>query len=172
MNPVVSIIAAVSRNGVIGKGGDLPWRIPGDLRRFRALTLGHAVVMGRRTFDSIGRALDGRRNIVATRNPHFHAAGVERADSPESALALAREGNEKGEIFIIGGGEMYEWALRGDFAERMILTEVDMEVAGDARFPHFSRADWRETRREKGETDGAEGIPHSFVCYERARGGK
>ena len=160
----ISIAAAVSRNGVIGAKGDLPWRIPGDLRRFRALTMGHAVVMGRRTFDSIGRALDGRRNIVATRNANFHADGAERADSLESALALAREGtDESGEIFIIGGGEIYALALRNDLAERMILTEVDMEVEGDVYFPSFSRADWRETSREKGEGD----IPHSFVCYER-----
>ena len=126
--------------------------------------MGHAVVMGRRTFDSIGRALDGRRNIVATRNANFHADGAERADSLESALALAREGtNESGEIFIIGGGEIYALALRNGLAERMILTEVDMEVEGDVYFPSFSRADWRETSREKGEGE----IPHSFVCYER-----
>ena len=162
----VSIVAAVSRNGVIGVGGGLPWRIPADLRRFRVLTLGHSVVMGRRTFDSIGKALEGRRNIVVTRNASFRPAGAEVADSLESALALASAGIGKGqgdEIFIIGGGEIYGLALRNGHAERMFLTEVEMEVEGDVFFPHFSRDEWREKNRESGTGE----IPHSFARYER-----
>ena len=158
----VSIVAAVSRNGVIGAGGVLPWRIPGDLRRFRALTLGHAVVMGRRTFDSIGKALEGRRNIVVTRNALFRAVNVEVANSLESALALAAA--KGGEVFIIGGGEIYSLALRGGHAERMFLTEVEAEIKGDVFFPRFSRDEWRETSRESAAGE----IPHSFVCYERS----
>ena len=164
----VSIVAAVSRNGVIGVGGELPWRIPEALRRFRRLTLGGTVVMGRRTFDSIGKALDGRRNIVVTRRADFSALGVERAGSLESALELARGkgGNEgeEGEIFIIGGGEIYAEALRLGLAERMILTEVDGDFAGDVFFPPFSPDEWREESRERGEGD----IPHWFVRWRRA----
>ena len=160
----IAIVAAVARNGVIGAGGELPWRIPGDLRRFRRLTLGGTVVMGRRTFDSIGKALDGRRNIVVTRRADFSAPGAERADSLQSALALAREnGGESRGIFIIGGGEVYAEALRLGLAERMILTEVDGEFAGDVFFPPFSRDEWREESRERGEGD----IPHWFVRRRR-----
>lgn len=162
----ISIVAAVARDRTIGADGKMPWRIPSDLRRFRALTLGHAVVMGRRTFDAIGRALDGRRNIVITRNPHFRADGVERADSLESALALARSGQSADrEIFIIGGGKVYAEALRLDLAERMILTEVDGDFSGDVFFPPFSPDKWREESREQGEG----GIPHWFVHWRRTR---
>ena len=171
----ISIVAAVSRNGVIGANGGMPWRIPEDLRCFRRLTMGGVVIMGRRTFDSIGKPLDGRVNIVISRNPDFRpeegaqvggvggALGVGKAESLETALMVAEMAKRDAEVFIIGGGEIYALALREGVAERMFLTEVDLEVEGDVFFPPFSRDEWRETNREPGSGD----VPHSYVRYER-----
>ena len=177
----ISIVAAVSRNGVIGANGGMPWRIPEDLRRFRKLTMGGVVIMGRRTFDSIGKPLDGRVNIVISRNPNFRpeegaqvggegwvggvggALGVGKAESLETALMVAEMAKRDAEVFIIGGGEIYALALREGVAERMFLTEVDLEVEGDVFFPPFSRDEWREANREPGSGD----VPHSYVRYER-----
>ena len=178
MSATVSIVAAVSRNGVIGVGGGLPWRIPADLRRFRALTLGHSVVMGRRTFDSIGKALEGRRNIVVTRNASFRPAGAEVANSLESALALASAGGGKGqgdEIFIIGGGEIYGLAMKLGIVDRMHITEVDIAVeGGDAFFPRFVVKDqWEEKSREIATPlrDDTGSHQVDFVVYERVNRG-
>ena len=170
----VSIVAAVSRNGVIGAGGGMPWRIPEDLRRFRKLTMGGVVIMGRRTFDSIGKPLDGRVNIVISRNPNFRpeqgakvgeggALGIGKADSLETALMVAEAAKADADVFIIGGGEIYALALREAVAERMFLTEVDLEVEGDVFFPPFSRDEWRETDREAGSGN----VPHFYVRRER-----
>jgi dihydrofolate reductase len=151
----VVLIAAVGRNRVIGRDNDLPWRIPADLRHFKALTLGHTLVMGRRTYDSIGRPLPGRRTVVVTRQPDWATPGVEVAHSLEAALKVA-DGNE---IYVAGGGEIYRQAL--PYADRLELTEVDQSPAGDVTFPAFDRADWTETAR----------TPHdgfSFVTYHRA----
>jgi dihydrofolate reductase len=151
----VVLIAAVGRNRVIGRDNDLPWRIPADLRHFKALTLGHTLVMGRRTYDSIGRPLPGRRTVVVTRQPDWATPGVEVAHSLEAALKVA-DGNE---IYVAGGGEIYRQAF--PYADRLELTEVDQSPAGDVTFPAFDRADWTETAR----------TPHdgfSFVTYHRA----
>ena len=135
----VSIVVAVARNGVIGRGGQLPWRLPSDLRQFRRTTLGHPVVMGRVTHESIGRALPGRRNVVITRDPTRVAAGCEVVPSLQSALALLKD---EAEVMIIGGRGLYAEAL--PLADRLYLTEVLAEVAGDVSFPVFSPADYRE----------------------------
>ena len=126
----LTIIAAVARNGVIGHSGGMPWHLPGELAQFKATTLGHTLVMGRATFDSIGRALPGRRTIVITRNPTWHHAGVETAHSFADALALAGPGDE---VFAAGGAQIYELAL--PFAQRLVVTEVDAEPEGDTWFP-------------------------------------
>lgn len=151
----ISLIAAVGRNLVIGSAGELPWHLPEDLKHFKATTLGHPMVMGRKTFDSIGRVLPGRRTIVVTRNLQWSHAGVEVAHSFAEALALAGPADE---VFVVGGGQVYAEAL--PFAHRLILTEVDDSPEGDARFPAFDRDEWREV--ERSTHDG-----FAFVTFER-----
>jgi dihydrofolate reductase len=152
----VILIAAVGSNGVIGRDNDLPWRIREDLQHFKQLTLGHTLVMGRKTYDSIGRPLPGRRTVVVTRQPDWaaQADGVEVAHSLDYALKLA-DGND---VYIAGGGEIYRQAL--PLGDRLELTEVAQSPAGDVTFPAFDRAEWTETAR----------TPHdgfSFVTYTR-----
>ena len=137
----VSLVAAVARGGVIGLAGALPWRIPEDAQRFRALTMGQAVVMGRRTWDSLPdrfRPLPGRRNIVVTRNPAWQASGAERASSVNSALALLDGADQ---VFVIGGGELYAEAL--PLADELLLTEIDAELEGDTYFPSLGAKGFR-----------------------------
>ena len=160
-SPRVNLIAALGRNGVIGIDNRLPWRLPDDLKHFKALTLGHAVLMGRKTFESLGRPLPGRRNIVITRNAHYRPAGAEAAGSIEQALALCQDAAE---VFFIGGADIYRQVL--SLAERLHLTEVDASPAGDARFPAFDRSRWRELVREA-RRDEASGLSYAFVTYER-----
>lgn len=148
----VILIAAVAANRVIGRDNQLPWRIPGDLPRFKALTMGHTLVMGRKTFESIGRPLPGRTTIVVSRNPHFTASGVTTAGDLASALALV----QSGETFIAGGGELYAQAL--PLAHALQLTEIDAAFAGDAYFPAFDRSAWRVVADELRPADDA--FPH------------
>lgn len=159
--PLVSVIAAVAANGVIGAGNALPWRLPEDLKHFRAATLGHPVIMGRKTFESIGRPLPGRRNIVVTRNAEYQAAGCETAASLAAALAACAGTDE---VFVIGGAELYAAAL--PLAQRLYLTEIRAAFDGDARFPDFDRGAWRETAREHHRSAG--GIDFDFTLYARA----
>lgn len=150
------IVAAVGRNGVIGVAGGLPWRIPEDLARFKKLTMGNALVMGRATFESIGRPLPGRTNIVLTRNPNWAHDQVETAESLRAALEIA--GSRGEEAYIAGGAEVYRAALA--VADRMELTEVDAAPEGDTLFPEVDWSQWRETGRDR--RDG-----FTFVSYER-----
>ena len=143
----VTLIAALGRNRVIGVDGAMPWHIPGDFKHFKATTLGHTLLMGRATFDSIGRVLPGRRTIVLTRDRGWQHAEVETAHSLPEALALAGHGDE---VFVAGGGQVYAEAM--PFAQRMILTEVDQSPEGDTLFPEWLLEDWRETERD--ERDG------------------
>lgn len=162
--PSIVVVAAVARNRVIGNAGDLPWRLPADMKRFKAITLGKPMIMGRKTFDSIGRALPGRRIIVVTRDPAWSAAGAETAASLEAALAMAQSGGPE-EIVIGGGGEIYAEAM--PLADRLRLTWVEAEPLGDTLFPAVDPADWREAFRE--EHPAADGRPaFVFVDYERA----
>lgn len=161
MKPTISLIVAVAQNGVIGTGGTMPWHITEDFRHFKAVTLGHSVVMGRKTYDSIGRPLPGRRNIVITRNAQLSIEGCEMASSLERALALC-EGEE--EIFVIGGGEIYRQAM--PLASKLYITHVGVEVEGDTRFPEIG-PEWHEVRREEFERGVAYEHPFAFVDYER-----
>jgi len=148
----IILIAAVGANGVIGRDNDLPWRIREDLQHFKQLTLGHTLVMGRKTYDSIGRPLPGRRTVVVTRQPDWSADGVDVVHTLEEAL------KHDGDLYVAGGGEIYRQAL--PYADRLELTEVDQSPAGDVTFPAFDRSDWTETARE----------PHdgfTFVSYAR-----
>jgi dihydrofolate reductase len=157
--PALAIVAAVASNGVIGRAGALPWRLPADLRHFRALTSGHAVIMGRRTWASIGRELPERQNIVVTRQPDFRAPGVEVAPSLAAALALVRL---PAPAFCIGGGELYREAL--PLATTLHLTEIGRPFDGDAKFPDYDRRAWREVAREAHPGDG---LDYAFVTYAR-----
>lgn len=151
----ITLIAAVGRNRVIGDGTSTPWRLPADLAYFKHVTMGHPLVMGRRTFDSIGRALPGRRTIVITRQPGWHHADVETAHSFADALALAGPADE---VFVAGGGEVYAEAM--PFAHRLLVTEVDQSPEGSVVFPEIDSQHWHEIAREPHE-----GL--AFVAYER-----
>lgn len=163
----VAMIAAMDRNGVIGVDNQLPWYLPEDLKFFKRMTQAKPLVMGRKTFQSIGRALPGRLNIVVTRDPDFHHEGIRVCHDLASALALADQqatidGAE--EIMVMGGAEIYAQALA--YASRLYLTEVAIEVEGDARFPKLDRAEWEELQRLPGSP--AEGQPaYDFVEYRR-----
>jgi dihydrofolate reductase len=157
----LTLIAAVALNGVIGRDGGMPWHLPEDLKHFKRTTLGHPVVMGRRTWESLGKALPGRRNIVVTRNRAFAAPGADVVDSLEAALARCAG---EADVFVIGGGELYKAAL--PLATAIELTEIQRDFEGDARFPAFDRAKWREVKREAHAT--GDGMRFDFVRYEAA----
>ena len=136
----VTLVAAVAANGVIGADGDLPWHLPEDFAHFKSLTMGHPMIMGRATFDSIGRALPGRTTIVVTRNPDWTAEGVEVAANLEAALERARELDE--DIFIVGGAQIYEQALAADLVDLLCITRVAASPEGDVRFPAVDWERW------------------------------
>ncbi len=156
----VYLIAAVAQNGVIGANGKLPWHLPEDLRNFKNLTLGHPVIMGRRTWESFVKPLPGRENIVISRSAGYAAPGASVAASIRAAIALCA-----GEslAFVIGGAEIYAAAL--PLADSLVLTEIHRDFDGDTRFPDWNRGDWRETQR-KAHT-AADGTRFDFVLYER-----
>ncbi|MBM3383890.1 MAG: dihydrofolate reductase [Betaproteobacteria bacterium] len=158
--PRIYLVAAVAANGVIGASGGMPWHLPEDLRHFKALTLGHPVIMGRRTWESIGRPLPGRENIVVSRRAGFTASGASVARSLGAALALCAG---EATVFVIGGGELYREAL--PLAHGLVLTEIRREFEGDTRFPDWDRSCWRETQRRP--QTAADGLRFDFVLYER-----
>ena len=167
----LSIIVAAARNGVIGRNNALPWHLPEDLRYFKRVTMGKPIVMGRKTFESIGRALPGRTNIVVSRQPGYAPEGLRVVASLEEALALAEDialidGAE--ELMVIGGAEIYRAAL--PLARRLYLTEVDADVDGDAFLPPIDWGEWREISRQRVEANDGNPYPYSFVVYERLRG--
>jgi dihydrofolate reductase len=137
----VTLIAAVARNGVIGNDGRIPWQVPGEQAFFKATTLGHTLVMGRATYESIGRPLPGRTTIVLTRDADWHSDGVTTVGSIEEALALA-----EGDVYVAGGAAVYEAAL--PYAEEQLISEIDLEPDGDTLYPDFDREEWREVSRE------------------------
>jgi dihydrofolate reductase len=152
----ITVLAAVGANLVIGSGGDMPWHLPEDLAHFKAVTMGHTMVMGRKTYDSIGRALPGRRTIVITHQQGWHAPSVEVAHSLPEALALAGPAD----VFVVGGSEVYREAM--PFADQMLLTEIEQSPDGDAFFPTFAPEDWNEVAREAH-------TGYAFVTYARKR---
>ena len=162
------IVAAVALNGVIGGDNRLLWRLPGDLKRFKALTLGKPLVMGRKTFQAIGRPLPGRETIVVTRDPGFRADGVLVAHGLEAALALAEaraEAMGADAVAIAGGGELYAQTIPR--ADRLAVTEVALAPEGDARFPPIDPTVWREALREPGLRGPKDEAEYCFVDYER-----
>jgi dihydrofolate reductase len=157
----VYLVAAVAKNGVIGARGKLPWQLPEDLQHFKKLTLGHPILMGRRTWESLGRPLPGRDNIVISRKGGFEAPGASIAQSLPGAIALCA-----GEpvAFVIGGAEVYAAAL--PLADGLVLTEIDRDYEGDTRFPDWDRKAWRVAQKETHTSK--EGVRFDFVLYERA----
>ena len=143
----VVLVAAVAENGVIGNGPDIPWRIPGEQAEFKALTMGHTLVMGRTTFESIGRPLPGRTTIVLTRDAAWSHDGVLVANTLEEALSMAA--GLPGDVMVAGGAQVYAAAL--PYADRQVLTRVRLRPEGDVRYPTYDRDDWVETRREPGD---------------------
>ncbi len=161
----IVLVAAVAENGMIGRNGAMPWRLPADLAHFKRVTMGHPIVMGRRTYEAIGRALPGRRNIVVTRNPRFSAPGVEAAASLERALALAGDAEQ---VMVIGGAELYRAAL--PLANRIHLTRVHARPEGDTRFPELDASEWREVSCRTRPTDPDNAFGLSFIELQRVGG--
>ena len=158
----ITFVVAMSENRVIGRDNGLPWNLPADLRHFKRTTMGKPVLMGRKTFEAIGRALPGRRNIVVSTAPGFEAPGCETATSIDEALALVAG---DAEIMVIGGASFYEQLLPK--ADRIHLTLVHATLEGDAWFPQLDPSQWREIRREDHPADERNDYPYSFLVYER-----
>lgn len=156
----LSMIVAVARGGVIGLNNTLPWHLPEDLKRFRALTTGHHIIMGRKTYESLNRLLPGRTTVIVTRNTDYAVEGALIAHSLEAAVALAQHDDEP---FLIGGAELYQQGVK--LARRLYLTEIDAEFEGDAFLPAFDLSTWQETARESHVAEN--GLPFSYVTYER-----
>jgi dihydrofolate reductase len=166
--PAIALIAAVARNGAIGSRGTLPWRLSSDLKRFKALTLGKPLVMGRKTFQSIGKPLPGRDTIVVTRDLSWSHPGVAVAHDIEGALDIARQkarASGADEIMIAGGGEIYMQTI--GLAERLYITEVDLSPDGYIRFPQIDKLRWREARREPGVRGARDEADFAFADYVR-----
>ena len=162
----ISIIVAVAENGVIGRGGELPWRLPADLGRFKRLTMGHTVIMGRRTWESIGRPLPGRRMIVVSRQPDYRVgdSNIKIAGSLHQALQLA-EASRDDEAFVIGGAELFREAL--PLADRLYYTRVRAAIAGDTHFPEVNWDEWQLVESSDHGSDGKNEYPFTFETHER-----
>ncbi len=158
----LTLIVARARNGTIGRDNALPWRLPEDLAHFKRTTMGHPIVMGRRTFESIGRPLPGRQNVVVTRTPGWHADGIEVARSLDEAIGLCGADRE---IFVIGGAQLYADALLR--ADAVVATEIDRDVDGDVFFPALHDDEWVVRSREEHPASGDDAWPFAFVHYAR-----
>ena len=166
----VSMIVAVAENGVIGRNNQLPWYLPEDLKYFKRVTMGKPIVMGRKTFESIGKPLPGRVNIIVTRNPNYLAEGIKVVTDIDAAIKLADDiavldGSE--ELMVIGGAQLYADILPS--VDRLYLTEVHAEVEGDAFFPVIDKEEWEEIAREKFLAEGPNTYDYSFVVLDRRK---
>jgi dihydrofolate reductase len=161
----ISILVAVAENGVIGRDGKLPWHLGDDLKRFKQLTTGHTIVMGRKTWESIGRVLPGRRNIVISRHAEYSATGAEVVNSLDEAIALAEAAGER-ELFVIGGAEIYRLAMPQ--AERQYVTRVLVDVKGDAYFQNNRSGNWQLVESIAHGADEKNDFPFVFEVYQRA----
>jgi len=159
----ITLIAAVASNGVIGKDNDLPWRLPADMKYFKQQTIGKPVLMGRKTFESLGKPLKDRTNVVLSRSLETAPEGCEIVGSVSEALAKYGDG----ELMVIGGADIYAQMLGS--ADRLLLTEIGAPIDGDAYFPAFDRGEWRLVSRTEGVLDDKNALPHAFCVYERQR---
>ncbi|MCX6763540.1 MAG: dihydrofolate reductase [Candidatus Moranbacteria bacterium] len=163
--PIISIIVAIAKNNVIGKGNELPWNLPADLEYFKKTTSGHPVIMGYKTHLSIGRLLPGRKNIVLANDPELKIMdGALRADSFEKAFESASDSDE---AFIIGGANVYKQGL--NYADRLYITEVQDDVDGDVFFPDYDKSQWKEIKREKRKADDESQYDLDFVVYKKIK---
>ncbi len=168
MTVPIAIIVAVAENGVIGRDGDMPWKLSTDLKRFKAITMGNPIVMGRKTFDSIGRVLPGRQNIVITRNAEFKVEGVKAVASLEEAIEVGRQWaieNDAKEISILGGGEIFRQSLK--LADRLYYTKVKASLEGDTHFPEINLQDWRVSHEENLPSGPKDNFETKFIIYEK-----
>jgi len=167
MNPPrFSILVAMAKNRVIGRNNALPWQLSPDLKRFKQLTMGHHIVMGRKTYESIGRPLPGRTSVIVTRQSDYQAPGTIVVGSIAEALKVCSEGKEMDqECFVIGGAEIYQQAL--GLCQRMYVTEIQQEFDGDALFPEFDQREWHEISREKHRLAEDDGLEYHFVVLDR-----
>lgn len=156
----LSIIVAVANKNVIGINNTLPWHLPEDLKRFKALTMGHHIVMGRKTYESLGRLLPGRTTVIVTRNKHYQVEGAVVVHSIEQALSVCAEDDE---VFLIGGAELYQQGFQ--HADKLYMTEVHTDVEGDAFLPEFDLTQWDEVARESHQAEN--GLAFSYVTYQR-----
>jgi dihydrofolate reductase len=164
----LSLIVAVAKNGVIGAGNQIPWRLSTDMKRFKSITMGKPVIMGRKTYESIGKPLRGRHNIVVSRDRNFSPDGVDVVASFEAALAAAGEAsdlNHSEEIMVIGGGEIYRIAI--EMADRLYVTFVDAAPKGDTYFPTIDQASWRAISSEQTAAGPKDSVATTFVVYDR-----
>lgn len=160
---MISFIVAMDKNRVIGKNNQLPWHLPADLQFFKKTTMGHPIVMGRKTHESIGKPLPGRENIIVTRNEDYYREGCTVIHSPMELKLM--EGQKQGEIFVIGGAELFQTLF--PIADRMYITMIDHEFEGDTYFPEFDQSDWALVSVEPGKTDEKNPYKYSFHIYER-----
>ncbi len=157
----INVIAAMAKNRTIGIANTLPWHLPEDLKHFKTLTMGHHIVMGRKTYESIGRPLPGRTTVIVTRDPNYRVEGCLAANSIDAAIAAC---GADPEVFFVGGADLYSQVLAR--ADRLYLTEIQADYQGDAHFPDFDRQAWRETARDAHVS--AAGLAYHFVTYDRA----
>ena len=161
----INIVVAISDNTVIGRDGGLPWRLSSDLRQFKLVTMGHPLIMGRKTHESIGRALPGRLNVVVSRQRMFSAPGCTVVDSLDKALVVA---GDVAEVMIVGGATLYAAAI--DMAERIYLTEVHVAIEGNVVFPNVDWSEWIEISRARHPADAENEFDYSFVTFDRVSG--
>lgn len=158
--PKLALIVAIAKDGVIGINNTLPWHLPEDLKRFRALTMGHHIIMGRKTYDSLGRLLPGRTTVIVTRNREYQVEGALIAHSLQDAIALCKNDDE---VFLIGGAELYQAGLA--LADKLYITEIDLDVTGDAHFPQIPHSQWQQVAREAHISE--KGLKFNYVTYQR-----
>ncbi|SKB99153.1 dihydrofolate reductase [Sphingobacterium nematocida] len=163
MNPHITLVVAAAENNTIGKDNQMPWHLPNDFKYFKKSTLGHSIVMGRKTFESIGKPLPERRNIVLTRDQRYTNPDVDVANSLTEVLTYCRDENE---IFIIGGADIFKQAL--PLAQKVLLTRVHAEIAGDTFFPELSASEWRLISQDKHSKDEKHAYDYTFEVWERA----
>ena len=157
---MISLIVAYAKNQVIGKDGDMPWHLPADLKNVKELTTGKTIVMGRKTFESIGKPLPNRRNVVLTRSRDFHPEGVDVVHTMEEVIAL-------GDVIIFGGAEIYRQFL--DVVDRLYITEIDLETEGDTFFPQWDREAYTMVDKREGIMDEKNQVPHTFYTFDRKK---
>jgi dihydrofolate reductase len=162
----LTIIAAVANNNVIGMNNQLIWHIPADLKRFKALTMGKTLIMGRKTFESIGKPLPGRSTIIITRNSDYMAEGCRVASSLKDALCMVKE---EGEVFVAGGGEIYRQVINLHFTRKLLLTRVYANFEGDSFFPELNTEKWELVDREDNPIDDNNKYPFAFLTYKRRK---